>query len=432
MTQESGLSERGLPLVEWGFLAAVVLEPWGPVLRYAALAVCLSGLLTAFSQNRKGLFRCPFDAWAARDLGFVLLWSLVVQLVAWPAPAVFFRGLSLPVEFAFSLFLAAAVLSRKKMAGRFETAWFASMTLVVLWTLWRFFVESRHSGPFGNINKLGIYVAVVLPFVLARVFEPRSALPDRLFSWALFIGCFGALAVSLTSSAWITAAFETVVVAALLRPPKARILAAFGVLCLFGAAAAGFLYLKDSPFLDYAGEELRQLSLVDDPFWFTNKRWFIWKETFRLASMKPFFGWGWSTFQDVYRSLGKPVPYLGQPAHPHNLYLALLFRGGVPLLVSVMFLFLAAARKAFKKAVTPAGGRNPFFVAVFTAIAGQLLFGVGHDIFELRGDMAFLFWALLGAALGGQGIQSPSCIESGDPPPKGAGCKVPLLPHEGI
>jgi O-antigen ligase len=296
------------------------------------------------------------------------------------------------------------------------------MCIVILWSLYRLLSQNGFAGPFPNINTLGNYANIILPVALYRVFRehesPWTAVGDSLLFW----GALAVLFMSLTSSSWMTGVFQLALFIVLARPPlkkASRVLGfAAGVLAL---SAFAFVYWHG-----FFGERLvmewQQLASLDDPVRFTNNRWTIWKGTIEAIRIKPFAGWGWGAFKEAWMAFNQPIPFLGYPSHAHNMYLGLLASGGVVLLASFLSLFGLGLSRAWQVRGLFSAEEGPLVSsAFFTAIAGQLVLGIGGGIFEARHSGGFLFWCLMGVALALGSKETAGARKSTGSDPKSTG-----------
>lgn len=413
------LSVSGERLFLSGFLAAVILDPWGPVPRYAAWLVCLIGIGALLYGGREAL-RPGFGRKTSLLLLFILFWSAVAGIVNFRGVPLFLKGVSIPLEGVFGIWAAAVLVTSEERFRLFLRVWAVSAGIVIFWTLYALFSRTHFAGPFSNINSLGNYANIVLPVALYSAFRVHENSFEAVGDSLLFWGALAVLFMSLTSSSWMTGAFQVALFLVLARPPlkKATLVLGFaaGVLAL---SACVFVYWHGF-FGELLVMEWQQLASLDDPVAFTNNRWTIWKGTLEVIRMKPFIGWGWEAFEDVYGAMNPPIPGLGYPSHAHSMYLGLLASGGVALLVAVVALFMRGLLGVLKGLGGSSGQERLLRAALAAVIAGQLFLGAGGSIFEARHSGGFLFWCLMGVALALAG-------KSSDPadPLSGISCGFP-------
>jgi len=398
-------AESGWPwfLVEWGFYFALFFEPWGPVLRYSGWFFCLVGLAVLIVKKRDPVEGHVLDGIFARILWFVIGWSVISTALGFWNWYYAIKGVSIPLEATFGLWLAALVV-RTRGPERFERVWWASSAVVFAWTIAAALFDGLVPQVFSNVNTLGLYAVIALPMSLSlavrNFYGPRGL--RFILSGALFIGNLMALFLSFSLGPWLVALFEILLFLLLVRPPLGRVIKAAGFTLLVAGALVSFIVAADKNVVPRARHEITQLVSVSDDFSrFTSKRSVIWEETLDLSMERPLTGWGWIQFRTLFEKTRGKLTSVGIPFEPHNMYLTLLTAGGVPLLAAGLALFLRAAWLAFRKLGKVEGDLRYLYAAVFTVMTAILIYGMAGSIFSARHKVGFLFWALCGVAVAG-------------------------------
>ena len=391
--------------IEAGFYFSLFFEPWGPVFRYFGWLFCLGGLAVMFGTSelrvKDGFLVPPLG----RIILFLLLWSLFSTLLNFHGWYHFAKGFSIPLEAFFGIFIAALVVSRKGTA-RLERLWWASSAVVFAWTFVTVLTADDFGGPFHNVNTLGLYAVMTLPMSLLLAAETRGTGKKMYLSRLLVAANVLTLIFSFSLGAWLVGAFETACFLVLVRPSLKGLLKTAAVASVVAALLFSVLAVSNPKVLSQAGREVQQLlSVSEDLSRFTNKRSIIWKATFDLSLEKPLTGWGWLEFRTLVKEARGKIEGIGVPFEPHNMYLELLVKGGIPLLAGGIALFAFGAWSALKKMKAQSGSDRHLYAAVMTTAAAIMLYGMVGSVFAARHKVGFLFWVLFGiaAARGGDG-----------------------------
>lgn len=392
---------KSITLVEFGFLWSVLFAVWGPVPRYLGWLLVIVGLINEKVRKIQSGDRGVLHTFVKVALFFILLWGLLFSALKKPDLYSFLKGYSLAMEFAFSLWLATRVFSEEALR-RFWVVLVASVFLAIFQSLYAFFFENNFAGPFSNINTLGLYGVIILPFFISRALQKKEY-----FCWIGSAGIFFLLILSSSSAAWIS----TVACLALLVILEGkkyfwRFLSLILLSVVLFAAFWGVLE-KTNPelkgkFASYIKREYRQLSAFDEPSKFTNHRIYIWKGSLELVKRSPYSGWGWGPFAEPFREVNsswlntkKTQALLRHTDDAHNMYLNLAVYGGIPSMVAVVFLFLFTAHKAFVLSRQDQEKRW-FWIATTACILTLLIYSIAGDVFSARYKYACIFWYFMG------------------------------------
>ena len=201
----------------------------------------------------------------------------------------------------------------------------AALALVV------YFIEAPADGRVNGLGQLDSHVPAALTFGVALVcalgwaFDARSA-AARAGVIALALCATLAIALSGSRNAWAAVAFGCVVclVGRWVSAPRR-----------FGLAVAGAAVAAAGIVLALALSPLQEWLLPRGGSY----RWEIWTETLRrVAAGGPWFGNGALTNDEILAHDGFVMQ------HPHNMYLSVLFQGGVAGLIALLALIAASVR----------------------------------------------------------------------------------------
>ncbi len=386
----------GQNLLEWGFLWAIFFAPWGPVPRYFGWLLALVGLIV-LKVGGENLNRSPLAPLDRAILAFFLVWSFVATIAFQRDTYLFGKGFSLPLEFAFGVWLAFFLLQEPKLLRRFRTTIWATVIVTFAWTLLRFALTGDMEGPFSNANSLGIHAAILFAPCLAYFLDKEM---NKFEVAVAFIALFGAgmmLFLSFSSGAWVGGAVGVFVSLALLYRDahfcKGRI--CFLLLC--GLGFIGILLLTDGSVVWHFLKEWFQLSSIHNVEVFSNNRVPLWQAAWNMTQDSPILGHGWKSFKELFPAFAPEGWKWGAPSAPHNGYFTLLVSGGFPLLLAYLALqwrMIKSAYRAFK-----GGIHRHHAVAALSLVVGQLVYSMGGSHFDARQTVGCIAWALMGLAL---------------------------------
>ena len=141
----------------------------------------------------------------------------------------------------------------------------------------------------------------------------------------------------------------------------------------------------------------------------------LWSVAVHIAADHPLLGTGQETYSQVfffYRDTVLPPAQARLfwgivPESPHNVYLALAAGAGVPALLAYLGLITCVMRRLRRavRAATPGSRRGAMLVALLAAMVGHL---VTDASMTAEVTSSWLFWVLMGAALGLTRIREPA------------------------
>ena len=389
---------RNVDLESVGLFWSTFFAPWGPVLRYSGWVLFLAGYIASSFRTTRREGRILFERRYFLLISLFILWGGISSLLGADSFYRFGRGFSLPLEFAFGIFMAYRCFPKKGCMKTWETCIVLSVVVATLWTFVEFSVVGSFDGPFSNINTLGLYACVVTPLVLAVAISKVGSKAFRILAWISVGGAVFMLAGSFSLAAWISGGFSVLVLCLSCRERFDKRIA-FGVNLAALTCISLFIVLISAYGADYfeasfARESDQAVSIVQSESMrqFTDNRSLIWQGTWRMIKMKPVVGWGWHMlrykFDGINPEISKQLD--GTPLEAHNMYMELLFNGGVPNLLMLLIIWGAAMAGLCK--CCPAG---PVAVGMFASLSGLLVFSAAGNIFASR-NIACIVWYMIG------------------------------------
>ncbi|MEM7219805.1 MAG: O-antigen ligase family protein [Pseudomonadota bacterium] len=261
----------------------------------------------------------------------------------------------------------------------------AAATLALL-TIPLFYLYPPEDGRLNGLGQLDTHVVAGLVYGAALIMIAHALLQRRTPLWtAVGLCCVALLAVAvwLTNSlnAWVSVLSGVLVLLAAHTLRRVGVfVAVIGALACVAAIAAATLVLQfvDDP------ESVRRLLPRGDSF-----REVLWRVTLERVADAPWFGNGIATVDDV--DIGHAILQ-----HPHSMYLAVLFQGGVFGLVLFVWLILRTLRELLKNYAL--GDAKLGLAILAVGLPSYLL--DGHELVDKISDTWFLFWLPVALALG--------------------------------
>lgn len=263
----------------------------------------------------------------------------------------------------------------------------AAAAIVLYW------VEPPADGRLSGLGQLDnpIVVGLILGAVFIMLAHLLMSDSDRRWRW---IGVIGAIVVlyaiflSGSRNAMVSCLLGTGVLffSTRVNDPE-RFAAASAALLILGIAMMAALM---------SGDATREILLPrGDSF-----RLEIWADVIeRVFSTAPLFGFGLATPDHV---------HIGERtfSHPHNMYLAVLFQGGLVALTMFLALILGTILGLFNSY----GNRAAKLAFGLFAMALSSYFLDGHEIVDKVGETWFLFWLPMGISLGLSWVRSLAVV----------------------
>jgi len=285
------------------------------------------------------------------------------------------------LTFTFVVAFAECQLRGKVQAGLGQVLG-AVGALVAVLTLVLFVMEPTADGRLYGLGQLDTPVVAALVFGATFLFVVHGLFLTkrtgaRLFGLLCLIPLGVAVALSDSRNAWVSVPFGVMVmVLAHVAPTRAQflqwsiLLGSLGLLVLFGLANTDELGNSLMP----RGDSYRPL---------------IWQETLARVQESPWIGLGILTNDDV---VAGKLTF----AHPHNLYLSVLFQGGILGLGLFAWLLLRTLRETWLNFSHPDAKLALGSLAL--ALPSYVL--DGHELLDKVSDTWFLIWMPIALALG--------------------------------
>ena len=390
-----------ISFVEFGFLFAIFMAPWGPVLRYLGWLFAFIGLAIDLRKGKS--FHGRLDSIFSNLLLLFLFWAFISTSLSKHDLYSWGKGISLAIEFAFSIWLAAYILNEQGALIRWKYIWTISIVLS-LSHLFLGKILPIGKELFSNVNTTGIYACIIVPFVLSLFLENNNKYSEHLFAF-LFWSSFLTLIISFSSAAWVSTGVALFVQLLLSRIPIKKIkILAVSFSCYVVVAFMFLALFRPSlgmEFIRLFQREILQLQSINNLDSFSTHRVYIWKGALNLIKNKPILGWGWGDFSHAFAQINASwwvTAVTGLTLHrddAHSMYLNLAIYGGIPTTFFVLAIYFRAAWLAFKKGFKQ--DRYLYYAIVASAI-GQLIYSIAGDMFSFRFKGAILFWTLLGVS----------------------------------
>lgn len=395
----------------WCFIVGTALSAFGSVLHYTGWSLALLALLYGKIRYKTAIIARPpksrYPILAVLVVTF--LWSMIANSIAAAsfASASFTqwgRSVSIPLEMLLAIFLVIRLVDNKNKLEKFAIAIIIGAILANFYFI---FITPFTKGLHQNLvsgNALGIYNILVMPIFFCYSFwcmEKRQYLAILL----CIINILSLLS-NFSSGPWLAGFFQAIIILIYALKDK-KISIAY-----IGKALAMLLLLlvvcdiaTNNFILKRLDAELNQAKSINDMNTFTTKRTEIWYVAVEIIKDRPLTGVGRGMFDACTTSYIPRIPGHirctdGQSFNqPHNMYLGFLTDAGIPSFLLFMAAFLLSIIKSFKINRIPYEKKIPWGIVCFAVFVGQMIHGIGCDVFEVRSDMAPVFWAIWGVLI---------------------------------
>lgn len=271
----------------------------------------------------------------------------------------------------------------------------------------------------GNASDLGVWLAMVLPLVVARVRAERGAW--RWLAWLAVVAGAATLAFSLSRGAWIGAAFGIVTWLAVEgrrwdRRTRLGVVGAVVALALVGAASVALVVPNPASRIGQLADPT-----TGTPAW----RAEVWSLSAKLVSERPVLGWGPASFRYAFPPVRTASTLVGQTGSqvvedPHNILASAAVATGIPGLLALVMLAAMAIVDAWRLP------EEPGWPLAGPAVAAGLVAGlVALQFHFVTLDTAPLL-ALLAGLAGGRASLRPARRPQPAAVSRGAGVAVRL------
>ena len=388
-------------LMEAGFLWSLFFIPWGPVLRYFGWLIFLTGFV-GFVVTKRYLPSNALTRTVRIILVLLLAWGAVTTLLSGDSSYWFWKGYSFVLEMCFGIWIASVVITlNPKALKKFFLVLSTSVLLAGGWTIVRFVTEFSTSGPFSNINTLGLFAITALPLCVSQLLITGQS---RVYNWFFILSSVSAIfmiIMSFSTAAWICGIMSLVILflCGLKWHRKRFLLKISSCILVLLFLMGGFWLISGeckNEILGSVHRELCQLNIFNGSSsinGFTNNRSDIWKGTWLMIREKPLLGWGWGQFRREFMKFNQDWWELGlDPLEAHNLYLEMMVNGGVINLLLYLFLIFAVSKEIFRNYRETL---SPVYLGFIVLILIQLLYSMAGNIFLSR-EIACILWSVFG------------------------------------
>ena len=194
-----------------------------------------------------------------------------------------------------------------------------------------------YAGLFSNANYLAAWLMIILPFSIATLIEKPKNFRNFCISFIFLVSISASLILSNSRMALLSIPIHLT----LLFTYKLFIILMLSFLLLSFFILLDFFLLKIFSsllvILPFNFNETIELEPIINNF-INTPRFSIWIDSLKFISKKPFFGWGSSTYPEVYEFLGSRTNI----THAHNLPIEIAYNYGIlpSLLLIIFFLFI--------------------------------------------------------------------------------------------
>ena len=213
---------------------------------------------------------------------------------------------------------------------------------------------------------------------------------------------------SFSSGGWSAALFQVLIFMYYALMSKKVSIKALGVfLILFGLLITFFFCSYGKGYISSFKREIDQITSINNSEVLTNSRIYTWKAGIILASDNIIAGNGWATFEESFRNnykyLNEKVQFRGPEmfVQPHNMYISILYAGGIPALLLFLIAFVLSTKKSWSglRHDVINSGDIPWHLVCSILMVSMAIYGTNGDIFEARRDVSVIFWACWGLLL---------------------------------
>lgn len=326
----------------------------------------------------------PRFSWTLLIYAALTLWMFVADLFAINPDKAFWSnfermdGWVMLIHVFLFFVVAGAVLSAEK---RWRAWWLAVLAVSALvsvhglWQIWGF-AEIHQGGVrvdanVGNAAYLAAYLLFTIAVALWQGLAAKGWLRYALFALAAVqLVILFATATRGALLGFVAAAALSAFLFALEAGKKGRTVAV-GLLVAILALGAGFLLVKDTPFVreDPTLSRLASITPADGEVRFT-----LWGMALEGVAERPLTGWGHEGFMYIFAEKFRPSLYGQEPwfDRAHSVYMDWLVSGGVPALLLFLALLVSAVVALYRSGVPRA--ERVLLIAALAAYAFQALF----------------------------------------------------------
>ena len=389
----------------WGFILGTSLSALGPVFHDTGWGLSLIALLYVKIRYGANLITLPakskYPILPILIIAFV--WSMVANCFASNSFESWGQSASIPLEMLLTIFFVTRIMYKEEKLNHF------TITIIVGAVIANFFfifITPITRGIHQNLvsgNALGIYNILVMPFFFCYAFWRIKERP--FLSMSLCIINTLSLFSNFSSGPWLAGFIQALIIAFYALKDKKITIGfiaktfAFLLIMLLSCNIA-----TDNFIFDRLRGEAHQAQSIKDIKTFTTQRAEIWYVAVKIIEDYPLTGVGRAMFKMISPNYIDSIPQEFRSSdqkwfnQPHNMYLGFMVDAGIPSLILFMLAFYFSIAKSLSiiRAQRVTENNLPWGVICFAVFIGQLVHGIGCDVFEVRSDMAPVFWAIWG------------------------------------
>ncbi len=251
------------------------------------------------------------------------------------------------------------------------------------------FIETRNDGrvegPLGEANQYGLFIAMMIPLLLAQA--PREEGFVRAYLYVGAAASFFTMLMTVSRGALVSLIFGSIIAALFLKehmnPKYMRRLVA---MALVGAAFAALIIGQE--YKDLIIERTQDAVSSGSAEAMTSGRTWIWSTALDFMMRRPLSlisGYGWNTFHDV------------MFVAPHNVYLHRFFELGIIGLAAFLGIFAAILFRC-RRAVNIGTNKGPLHALLIGFVFGFCILLTGIFAVDLANPWYFV-WSFVGLSM---------------------------------
>jgi len=411
MNSQSEAEKRfSLPTYEtfafWVYVLGVAMTALGPITHYIGWTFALISLV--YGRIR---YNAPLSIKLQPEgrkiicfLVLFLLWSMFAHIPYVDSFYIWGKGASIPFEFLTGLYLAMRLINTSNKRKIFGLAVVAVNLVFCFDVMFRpDFQILGWNGSLDNGNAVALYSLLTMPFFFCYAFwyfEKYNFIKYFICGTSLLLIFF-----SFSSGAWTAAFFQIIIFIYYSLMSKKVSIKTLGVfLILFGVLITLFLCFYSKGYIGSFKREINQITSINNSEVLTTNRIYTWKAGIILASDHLISGNGWGTFEENFRNnfkyLKEKIQFRGTErfVQPHNMYISILYAGGIPALLLFLIAFVLSTKKSWSELRHDviSSGDIPWHLVCFILMVSMAIYGTNGDVFEARRDISVIFWACWG------------------------------------
>jgi len=388
-------------MAEIGFLMALVLAPFGPVLRYLGWLIAIIGLLREKCKFKIMIKNLP--GWSKVSFSILIGWGAIITVLSASSLSSFLKGWSLSLEFVFSVLLACFVLADHEAFRRWKMV--SRLFLVFLGLNGYLWMSGNgySTGVFSSFPTFYSTIAIPLaPLAIFPILVKSGSIRSYFFNLVVVVFLALMLLSGLSSGSMLAILISTVVMFVLIRPSAKEILLATiktGLIAIIVVSLA-LVSGKQDVFWGKMKTEIGQILNLNDTSKLTSGRNLIWKDSIDMAKDFP-LGTGWGFFRERFMEKKDRAwfsRFHSAPSAPHNDFLSVLVEGGV-LSFFAYVLFWACLVRILFNSIRNCGAEYGKTVLLSSLLVSVFMFSLVGGIFDERKTLAIYFWTVFGAIL---------------------------------